>query len=149
MEKSIEKDFNVITRKLVKMLENEPLSNDTLNHVCKKLFGSKFQGVFTQDKYIFKPNKFVIINTDVSSGDGIHWICMMTTNKVCYIFDSYGRLTQNILKHVVKELKKKKIKIIEFDRDVNQSDDSVICGHKCISMFVIIKKHGIKKALLI
>ena len=32
----------------------------------------------------------LIMNTDISSGPGIHWIVLYPVDKVCYIFDPLG-----------------------------------------------------------
>ncbi len=52
-----------------------------------------FLGAFAYDQIPPKPDKdfSLVINTQPSSEQGDHWLCIIYKDAVCYFFDSYGR----------------------------------------------------------
>lgn len=117
----------------------EPLSNfDIIKH-CSELQIKNFKGVFMRDELLNTKatnNESLVINLDVSSGPGIHWMCLFSRNGVSYYFDSYGLPP---IAEVVEYCKNQ-------DRYYNtypiQQDDKVeiLCGHYCV--YVLYKLYN-------
>jgi hypothetical protein len=70
----------------------------------------------------------IVINLDVSSGPGIHWMCLSTKNDVSYYFDSYG-LAPPV--EVLDYCKSKERYFAEYP--IQQDDEiEILCGHYCV-----------------
>ena len=72
----------------------------------------------------------IIINLDVSSGPGIHWMCLFSRKGVSYYFDSYG------LAPPAEVLDYCKSKERYYSNYAIQQDDKleILCGHYCVYM---------------
>jgi hypothetical protein len=131
---------------LKQQLGDIALSDKTLNTVCKKLFNSKFLGVFMQNSNIPSKDGYIIINNDFIGGPGIHWLSGILVGKNMYIYDSFGRLGKNILPKLVARMQSKGYTI--YNADTSDQDQygntSVDCGHRSISSLMIAQKYGIK-----
>jgi len=88
-----------------------------------------------------KNHHFIICNTDVSSGPGQHWYCVLKSeNNTLECFDSLG------VDHIKKEFLKQNfhflgIEEIEFNVTALQPDDSTSCGH-FVLFFLIQRSHN-------
>jgi hypothetical protein len=131
---------------LKQQLGNIALSDKTLNTVCKKLFNSKFLGVFMQNSNIPSKDGYMIINNDFIGGPGEHWLSCIKSGKNLYIYDSFGRLGKNILPKLVARMQQKGYTIHNADTsDQDQyGSTSVDCGHRSTSALMIAHKYGIK-----
>jgi hypothetical protein len=131
---------------LKQQLGDIALSDKTLNTVCKKLFNSKFLGVFMQNSNIPSKDGYIIINNDFIGGPGIHWLSGILVGKNMYIYDSFGRLGKNILPKLVARMQAKGYTI--YNADTSDQDQygstSVDCGHRSCSALMIAHKYGIK-----
>ena len=88
-----------------------------------------------------------IINNDIASGPGEHWVAMYLTAKTAYVFDSFSRKSQTLLKHLTKRLSEKQVKIINSDTsDKEQKDSEIICRHLSISWLAVVRDLGIRYA---
>lgn len=106
-------------------------------------------GVYCQDKAIIKPG-YYIINTDVSTGEGIHWIGCYQTKTRCYLYDSFSRTPKYLVPIFLKKLEKKNIKVFESDTtDDEQYGKTEVCGALCCAWLSVVKQLGIRKALTI
>ena len=106
-------------------------------------------GVYCQDEAIIKPG-YYIINTDISSGKGEHWIGCYQTKTRCYLYDSFSRTPKFLVPIFLKKLEKNKIKVFESDTsDKEQYGQTEVCGHLCSAWLSVIKKIGIRKAMTI
>jgi len=89
-----------------------------------------FQGTYSADNLPkkLKPNSFIICNTDVSSGIGIHWYCVFKHgSNILECFDSLG--IDSTKKHFLEEhFNQPKIKKIVFNVTQVQSSSSNTCG---------------------
>ena len=71
----------------------------------------------------------LIMNTDISSGPGIHWIVLYPVDKVCYIFDPLGENNFRPYDKIMIE------KINEYDLKIKfypgriQFKNSNLCGY--------------------
>jgi len=119
--------------------EIKPLSNfDIIKH-CSDLKINNFKGVFMRDELInTKANndESLIVNLDVSSGPGIHWMCLFSRNGVSYYFDSYGL---SPISEVLEYCKNENRYYSEYQI---QQDDKVeiLCGHYCV--YVLYKLYN-------
>lgn len=146
-EKEIEKSFKKYSKQIIKKLGNEALYDSTIDQNCQRLFGNNWNGCHSHDKMSQK-NGYQVLNTGNSKSFGIHWCGIYITPSTIYVYDSFARDSDSILKSLNK--KKKKRKIVESDRnDAEQCFDSQICGHLCISWLLCCKQYGIRKALKI
>jgi hypothetical protein len=150
-EVKIEKEFRKYKSQYIRLLGNHALSNEELDDVCKQ-FGSKYRGTFPQDaKFPLRPG-FYIINTDTSSGDGIHWCSLVLTAKTAYFYDTFARDPETILPILTKRLAKYKIQADRNDKEQKayyKQNMVVTCGHSCLSFLLCAQKHGIRAAMKI
>ena len=79
----------------------EKLGNKALSDMDLKMKLTKFMGVKLQDETMPTGNGCYILNTDTNDGQGIHWVSVVQQNKTCYIYDSFGRRAQTLLKPFV------------------------------------------------
>ncbi len=144
--------FNSAAQKIKTKYGKDAMYGSEIDTVSKSLFGNKYKGSFAQDEpFEFKPG-YYIINTDKKTGKGIHWIAMILRAKKAYIYDSYGRDTKKILKHLYNRLKSANYEILESQKDPEQKDtkhDKEMCGHFSIAWLYVAQKLGLKKALKI
>ena len=153
-ETKIEKEFRKYKSQYIRLLGNHALSNDELDDVCKSLFGSKYRGTHPVDsKFQMKPG-YYIVNTDIASGDGIHWQGLILSKTVAYIYDSFGRDPDKTIPILTKRLRRAKYKI-KFDtkdkeqRATYKKKITVSCGHAVISWLLCAHKFGIRNVMKI
>ena len=89
-----------------------------------------FEGIFSADNLPkkIKINCFIICNTDVSTGRGKHWYCIVKlSSTILQCFDSLG--IDNTKKNfIVSNLRQKGIQQIKFNVTQVQSSESDTCG---------------------
>jgi hypothetical protein len=145
-EKQANDLFLLYKKKIIKILGNKATTDAELNEVGMRMFPKKFRGVYPQDKFPSKSG-YYIVNTDVSTGPGEHWVAVYSTASKLYIYDSFGRCSKKLLKHLTKNNTKKEI--VDSQYDAEQFGDSEICGPLCLSWLAVVRDLGIKKALLV
>ena len=77
------------------------LDNFQIDKLCKKLFGEKWGGCYPIDEVPVKPYNnihYFIVNTSTSKQQGEHWLGLSIHGHKAYIYDSYGRHSENIYK---------------------------------------------------
>jgi hypothetical protein len=147
-EKKVENVFRIYKAELISKLGRKALSNDTIDKYGKLLFQSKYKGCYAQDTKFELKRGFYIINTDLEKGPGLHWVSLIITPKIAYIYDSFSRDPKKLLPHLLQHLAK--YKIVSSDRrDSEQRGDSAICGHNCLAFLLTAQKLGIKSAIKI
>jgi len=102
-----------------------------------------YDGTFSSDTIpkSLKKDHFIICNTDVSTGPGQHWYCVLKSEKnTLECFDSLGidHIKKNFLKL---NFQLKGITEIEFNVTAVQPDDSISCGH-FVLFFLIQRSHN-------
>ena len=147
MEQQANKSFKKYKTKYIRKLGRKALSNIEIDEVATKLLGSKYKGSFAQNEKFPKLSGYYIINTDLKTGPGIHWISLIQTPKYAYIYDSFGRDTKKIAPYLVRYLHPRKI--VESKNDKEQKDAEVICGHLSLAWMAVAHELGIKAAILI
>ena len=147
MEAKAEKIYNLALEHIISVVGQGAMFSDDLERVANKLLGKKdFAGVYPVDKIQF-PDKtrFQILNTHRSDQPGEHWFAVVKGKNKLYIYDSFGRSTMEI----APSLLKKTIKIIESDRDAEQTMDEMNCGQRSVSWLFVWKFFGKDLAMLI
>ena len=121
------------------------MSDYQLKNEASLLKLPRFRCVRLQDEPIPDGNCTYILNTDVKNGQGIHWISVVQQNKICYVFDSFGRKAQTLLKSFVINRMNRGYQIKNTDlTDQDQyGTRSVDCGHRTLSALMIYKKYGL------
>jgi hypothetical protein len=130
MNKSINKPLNSIENKMdYDLINNSDIEQNGLIWASIDNFKNKL-----------KDGLPIIINTDVSTGQGIHWIVLTKIGSNVFIIDSLGRLNkrdnQDILDKTLKELNLTPI----YYNGAMQYMDSNLCGY-----FSIINAYNILK----
>jgi len=153
-EKQIKKEFNKYKSQYLRILGNHALDNDELDEMAKHLFGIKYRGSYAQNHKFQIKQGYYIINTDLSDGDGIHWIAGIATKKTFYLYDSFARELTKVVPLLIKRLKSAGFNVKYDTKDKEQriaynNKITVSCGHACLAFLTIAHKYGIKKAMLI
>ena len=73
-------------------LPNKSLSNFEIIDAAKPLSVNGFRGLLLRDTHPTKTNlnESCILNLDLSSGDGTHWVIWFKKGNEKFYFDSYG-----------------------------------------------------------
>ena len=83
----------------------------------------------------------LIMNTDISSGPGIHWIVLYPVDKVCYIFDPLGENNfRPYDKMMIEKLNDYDLKIKFYPGRI-QFKNSNLCGYFSIMIAKYLKKY--------
>ena len=145
MEIKAEKLFAKYKRQYIAKLGRHPLNNVEIDLL---MASSTYKGSYAQDEmFQLKPGMY-IINTDLRTGPGIHWISLFLTKKTAFFYDSFARDIKKLVPHLIKRLKG--FKIVSSDRrDKEQKDAEIICGHLSCAWISVAKDLGIRKAILI
>lgn len=100
----------------------------------------EYVGTFALNKLpqerIKRPASF-IINNDVSSKNGDHWIALVLTKHQAFFFDSFG--LPIIDKQILSFLSRQKIKKVTYSTKCIQSITSNKCGLFCILFIKVVK----------
>ena len=88
-----------------------------------------------------KVRHFLICNTDLSSGNGKHWFCLLRTSRVeIECFDSLG-ITDEKKKIIVEALKIRGVQKLKLNRSPVQLPTTSTCGKFCV-MFILERMHN-------
>jgi hypothetical protein len=150
MEQKAEKLFRKYKTQYIAKLGRHALNNTEIDTFAKSTFGTRYKGSFAQDEKFELKSGFYIINTDIRTGPGIHWISLVLTPKTAFIYDSFARSSKSIVSHLVKRLTKANRKIVCSDRtDKEQRDIEIVCGHLSLAFLAVAKDLGIRAAIKI
>ena len=96
-----------------------------------------FRGVMAYDELpiINPPNGLYIVNTDISSGPGKHWVCIFLGDN-CEYFDSLGNPPSELLYFIKKQGKV----YVYSDKKLQGMSD--VCGDYCI-LFSYFRCRGV------
>ena len=145
MNEAFEQIHSKQVKALVKKLGNKALSDSDIRKEVKGLNLPKFSGVFLQNSILPEGNCCYIINQDVVGGPGLHWLSVVQQNKVCYVYDSFGRSAGRLIPkfHHIMVGRGYKVKNTDLTDQDQYGDKSLDCGHRAISALMIYKKHGL------
>lgn len=110
-------------------LPDRPLSSQDIIKYAGKLKINHFRGVFSRDNLPKKPYAIEcgILNLDISSGDGSHWVAFYKNKDKVVYFDSFGDLPPPIeLQHYFSQFK------IVYNYSNYQDFNTFNCGHLCL-----------------
>jgi len=110
----------------MKTLPNRPLTDQDIIKYAKKFKINHFRGVFSRDNLPKKPHSIecAILNLDISSGKGSHWVAFYKNRDIVVYFDSFGNLAPPI--ELQKYLKGNEIK---YNYTNYQNKNTFNCGH--------------------
>jgi len=140
--------FKKHKKAFIRQLGKGALDDSQLDALGKEMLGKKYIGTFAQDEMPSRSG-FMIVNVDTFkkiNTDKAHWVAIYQTPKTLYVYDSFGRLTQNVLKLISKKTKKK---IVDSKHDPEQYGFTEICGHLAMAWLCVARELGIRKALTI
>lgn len=91
-----------------------------------------FLGCFAMDELPYFPQRLpasLIVNTDISTGTGVHWLALVMEGDECFYFDSFGLpiLEENLLKFLEPHYN-----VVTYSDVCVQHIDSNKCGEFCI-----------------
>lgn len=132
-------------KNVIKFVGNKTTYSDQLNKVGKRLFKSRFLGVFSSDTIPneIKKGKMAIINLDSSNMTGSHWVSICKDSKnIIWVYDSFGRSIHRILPSIYG-----KGRIIKStEKDAEQHVKQTNCGARCLAFLKVFDKYGSKYA---
>jgi hypothetical protein len=110
-------------------MPSHAMSDIELRYFAKAANIRNFRGVYMRDSLPRNPKAVekAIINLDSADGDGTHWVCYSKIKNVVQYYDSFGNLPPptDLMSYM-------KGCHIYFNRDCEQLENTVICGHLCI-----------------
>ena len=91
-----------------------------------------FLGCFAMDELPHFPWRLpasLIVNTDISTGTGVHWIALVMEGNECFYFDSFGLpiLEENLIDYLDPHYN-----VVTYSDVCVQHIDSNKCGEFCI-----------------
>ena len=101
--------FKKYKKQIIKEMGKKALADDQINKIGKELFGTKWKGVFPQDRLKTTPG-YYIINTDKSThinSNSSHWVAIKMDKSTMFVYDSFGRTTRYVLPLIYAKTKKK------------------------------------------
>lgn len=134
--------------KQLSKLPQHALSNTEIDEIMATHKNIDYRGTYPSDLTPkLKDNQYCIINNDVSTGNGIHWVALAKSLKDVYIYDSYGRdhslyLPDFLAKRYINWTKtddkpEQKILLGNGELEVN-------CGARSISWILTCNRFGIR-----
>ena len=145
-KKIIKKQFLKYKKLLIQSLGNKAMDNITLNRVCSSLFKSRWIGCYAVDEVPLRNYDdihYMIVNTDTKKQSGHQWVAVLIKQHKCYIWDSYARNSNKILKILTYRLRNKNFHVIDSNFDgANQKGLSEVCGQLCISFLLTYDEFG-------
>ncbi len=169
---NVDTQFNNIYKKILPLFGHEGITTSSeLQRIGSRLFGSRLHsdcnrwlGVYAQNclplQHFQSGRRYAIVNTDNkrdSSGNlnkGTHWIAVASfkskietkVDNSVMIFDSFGRPTKKLLKHLYKSLKNDNIIFKDTEYDAEQKWITENCGQLCMTWLKFFDLYGPEKA---
>ena len=142
MDKTINNIYKDYMKILKEYIGNDTTYNDDLERKGKKIFGSRFLGVFSSDKLPtnIKSREMYIANLDKSNESGSHWIAVYKKNNKLYVYDSFGRKSKKIIPSIYRK-KGASIKIKDTQYDAEQHKKEENCGLRSMVALYMFDHH--------
>jgi hypothetical protein len=120
---------------------NKPTNTGQLNHLGSMLFGHKFAGTYAKNEIKdYKIGKYYIINTDLVSQKGEHWLGIASDTGIrepsFLVYDSFGRDSKDILGQYIPE------DSIDTEHDLEQAIEEKNCGLRCLAWLWVFDRYG-------
>ncbi|MBM3939130.1 MAG: hypothetical protein FJ333_10840 [Sphingomonadales bacterium] len=109
------------------------LGTELLNEINKLPFRKYFRGICSADTIPakLKHKESLIINTDLSTGPGIHWYCVVRIHDVLECFDSLSVSPEKKI-FLESHFNFKGLKFIAYNSTQLQPLESSLCGQYCL-----------------
>ena len=134
--------FTNIKKNLIAKYNNKPLTNTQITKIMKYHIPT-YKGTFAQNTAT-TTNGMKIVNTDIRTNEGIHWVGVYINQKNVFVYDSFASHTSKTLPIFYKKCKKKGLNVIDVNRTADQYQKSGICGYASIAYLLTIHKFGVK-----
>lgn len=106
----------------------------------------KFNQCVSYDLFIPDINKpYSILNTDDKNSPGVHWVAVYQHKNNLYIYDSFARTVDFLMKPLKNKMKKQNINVIFINEKSDQAGYQVNCGMRCFLWLLFVDKHGLNK----
>lgn len=138
-------------REIEKMMNKKDITYlGELDSVGRKLFRTKFRGVFASDKIppLNNLTPYAILNLDKSGEPGTHWVAIAKSRHqdASYFYDSFGRRHTKLIPNL-RVSGNGRIKDTELDKE--QKIRETNCGQRCLAFLAIFNEYGEDVAKLI
>jgi len=141
--------FKSYRQQIIKHFGTKPLYDDQIDKFAKKTKIKNWQGVYPYDQLPDRSGSYVV-NTGNHKSPGIHWVAIVRTPSTDYIYDSFARPKNTILKHLRgtgrRELMSDRKDSEQLDQYESQRN---ICGHLSLAWLLVYSELGIRSAMLI
>jgi hypothetical protein len=146
-----ERLFNAINKIIKQALGNGITNGAQLDKLGKMLFGNAWQGIYAADTIksaLSKANSrgAYIVNTDNSTGAGIHWVGIYVFSNAKLVFDSFGRKTKDILVSLASPTSPDGLGavggLVDTDYDKNQLVKQQDCGSRAMAFLCVAHYWG-------
>jgi hypothetical protein len=146
-ESDVNKIFHGYKKQLIAKLGTKVTDNVELEKIGYAVLGAKFKGVYSQDDLPVRKAGYYIMNTDIASKPGVHWVACVVSPKKIYVFDSFGRKSKKLLPILCRNAKAVNKVVIDTDPDIDQSITAMTCGPISLAFLLTVKQIGITQAL--
>ena len=125
---------------------NGAKNTDELDRIGKYHIVNKFIGTYAYDEYPFDaPDKsFAIINTDNKAG--VHWVGLYKDKNKLYIYDSFARQVNNLLRKFTDSAQQLGFQVIGSNVEGDQGNNQDDCGLRSLAWAMLTNKYGIDKS---
>lgn len=143
---SVRKQYIQTLRELEKISPINFYDNKQLTDLSRLTkIKNKFNICNSWDLFTPHPRKhFSILNTEDSSGGGIHWVSVIQRGKTLYVYDSFGR-SENLMKPFVDKFENQGYNVKFINKKGEQSGYQLNCGLRCLLFNCFVNKYGITK----
>lgn len=97
---------------------------------------------------LFRPNDhkiYSILNTDDSSKSGTHWVAVVQNGKTLYVYDSFGRTKEYLMKQFNDWMNSNGYKVVFVNKKPDQNGKQVNCGLRSLLWLIFVDKYGLNK----
>jgi hypothetical protein len=138
-------------REIEKMMKKKDITYlEELDIIGRRLFRTKFRGVYPSDKIppLNNLTPYAILNLDKSGEPGSHWVAIARSKHqdASYFYDSFGRRNTKLMPNL-RISGNGRIKDTELDKE--QKIRETNCGQRCLAFLAIFNEYGEDVAKLI
>ena len=125
----------------------DPLTNFDILHYVKVVGLPHFRGIYMRDTLPAtgsRDKECGVMNFNLSTESGSHWVCYFRDGQRRIYFDSFGQITpiemQKYLK--TKQEFEEDRQVIQRNTDIVQELNTNVCGHLCLVVLTALSKEG-------
>ena len=143
----IRKEYINTLRELEKATPINFYDSIQLNNMAKKTrLKNKWNTCNSWD--LFRPSDhkiYSILNTDDSSKSGTHWVSLVQSGKTLYVYDSFGRTKEYLMKQFSDWMNSNGYKVVFINKKGEQNGKQVNCGLRSLLWLIFVDKYGLMK----